>query len=145
MWYAQSMPRWLWDCSGNEFCWLTLFLLECHISTRLAFQDLGWYFGCWHWALDMFPSYCLHQWKHMAFTMWECDVIHLPASPCFCFSHRPPHQRDSICLACLITAHFRFMDNSCNSIHGQIYPLIPSPSIGCISSFLAGSVMGSPS
>lgn len=33
----------------------------------------------------------------------------------------------SACLNCSIC--FRFLDNLCNNIHSQIYPLIPSPSI----------------
>lgn len=37
----------------------------------------------------------------------------------------PSYKRGYICMACLITACFTFMDNLCNSIHSQVNPLNP--------------------
>ena len=54
----------------------------------------------------------------------------------------PPYQRCFNRLACLIAARFTVMNNLCNSMHGQVHPSIPSPSVCCIPALMAWGVMG---
>jgi len=96
------------------------------IGHRIGFQASG---GCFH--------LCEHMVLALA-GLWNCDSINLAGLPGFPFQ---PSSSISLRL-CLLgfldcSARFAFMDDLCDSIHGQVQPLVTSPSTCCISSLMA--------
>jgi len=119
--------------------------VSCHYKTcffKAQSSVLGG--GMGHRIRFQLSDDCFHTvntW-YLLWCLWECDRINLPGLPIFIFQPSssipkrlypfgsPSH-----------SAYFTFMDNPCNSIHGQVHPSIPSPSIGCITSLIAWDVM----
>jgi len=110
-----------------------------HLLFKAQDSVLG---GSMQHGIGLQPSSgCFHHCDHIALALvglWQCDIINLPSLPLFTFQPWSPMPERLYLLGLLeCNACFTFVDNLCDSVHGQVHPSVMSPSVYCISSLMA--------